>query len=992
MRVIRKEISVEPFTSRLPSVLPAYLDNELYFFDDKSLKNREYLYPSNYGMVPVNIVLNVKPYSSITSDEYEIVSGDHCYGDKENFNYDEFGYFTMSFNTLSKWYNEFEEYYSLLNEHSHCGLVYSGAVDYYIHESGEKYADQMLYGVDKQIYIDIDEKFAQMGARPVFYPENGETVDEGFFKWICENIVPSFTIPYAYQNYWKTKKLYYPDVIHWISWFDERLDYEDYYKPATSAIPESWDCKNSGVSDCCDCEEYFNRGGERTYLPMLAWYNALQDGIGYMNNAIIGNESCFIPTIIFPTSLQNNIDDIGQFSVLSKDYEVGTDYRVADGYGASANTKDGTVVTYNGESKILSGNGLGFCFDENLMEMVYKDSDWANYTDKFIRENPELFVSSSYTYYTYDDDGMVVTTDKTELAQIHADLNDKLSKKYEIVNGDWFVDGVGVLHPVEKREFGTIWNNVTGAENKYIVYRDEHTETPYTIIDGKKIFAELYTNKINGKLYFYFNLFKAANSPQEYASLCGEMDDGFSINKYKLFPRRAYKGDDDSEYDFMSFFEYNGLLYEFDDSEVIFYIDFDQFIRVVGYAIDDDGRYIYLFAGDSIPKVLNYSVFNDIVANITYEDWLPVEVSIPIGHDIDVYSVSELTGTTTSKIYDLRLSNLLVDDIGNTIEGVYDPMAIEAKNHQPAEGSEIELMYQVGNVANVDKINGMTNAPENNGDNYFIGDIITEMKFYYNDVDGNVYEPSVYRTYLDSFGSKCIEQTGYNGTGYTSLSAITYARNVKEEKEASQTENLDEEYVFFDEDIYCDITYYVGATLRRMNVRNGSTPFVLAGEVGDYKYNEGVEYKETVKFKKTPVEYYRVKGKNGLESNKIPVSYPIYVYTLEQEMVYMENTTYGTMWNVALATFRTRINLVNSDFSTTFSDYKDMDTYNGIQAYPVFKEEYLMGISSLENIDANIYIERGINAAFEKHLKLGEVRSLDDVISYGNGYFKIMED
>ena len=69
-----------------------------------------------------------------------------------------------------------------------------------------------------------------------------------------------------------------------------------------------------------------------------------------------------------------------------------------------------------------------------------------------------------------------------------------------------------------------------------------------------------------------------------------------------------------------------------------------------------------------------------------------------------------------------------------------------------------------------------------------------------------------------------------------------------------------------------------------------------------------------------------------------------------------------------------------------------MDSYNGIQAYPIFKEEYLMGVSSLENVDANIYIERGINAAFEKHLKLGEVKSLDDLLQYGNGYYKIMED
>ena len=51
----------------------------------------------------------------------------------------------------------------------------------------------------------------------------------------------------------------------------------------------------------------------------------------------------------------------------------------------------------------------------------------------------------------------------------------------------------------------------------------------------------------------------------------------------------------------------------------------------------------------------------------------------------------------------------------------------------------------------------------------------------------------------------------------------------------------------------------------------------------------------------------------------------------------------------------------------------------------------MLGISSLENIDSDIYIERGINAAFEKHLKLGEITSMEALEQYSNGYFKIME-
>jgi hypothetical protein len=237
---------------------------------------------------------------------------------------------------------------------------------------------------------------------------------------------------------------------------------------------------------------------------------------------------------------------------------------------------------------------------------------------------------------------------------------------------------------------------------------------------------------------------------------------------------------------------------------------------------------------------------------------------------------------------------------------------------------------------------------------------------------------------------------------YKSLSAITFATNTKEEQERNQKEEgYTGNYWFFDEDIYCDITYYTGATLKRMiSGNNGSTPFMLAylPDVTSENCNYGVQYNETVKFIKTRTEYYLKKKPNRfLPINRDKpanhtVSYPIFTYILTQETTDMDNTTYGTVWSVPLATFKTEINLVNSSLVTTFGKYTDMDAYNGIQVYPIFKEEYLMGISSPENVDANIYIERGINAAFEKHLKLGEVKTLDDLLQYGNGYYKIMED
>ena len=222
MRHIVKEISMEMLVSRLPSVMPAFMDGILYFFDENSINGRDMLYPTNYGMSPLNIVLNVDPKDGHDSDEYELVdftsedsSHCHCYGESP---YDELPNFTLSFKELSNWYYFFIEYYKLLKEYGHCGRMYTSAIDYYNNESGSKYASQMKYGNDMQTYIDLDNEFAAKGGKVV----KSDISDNGFFKWICDNIVPSFTIPNEYKDYWNKSVLYYPEVLKWISWFNTR--------------------------------------------------------------------------------------------------------------------------------------------------------------------------------------------------------------------------------------------------------------------------------------------------------------------------------------------------------------------------------------------------------------------------------------------------------------------------------------------------------------------------------------------------------------------------------------------------------------------------------------------------------------------------------------------------------------------------------------------------------------------------------------------------
>lgn len=1087
MRIIQKQISLEPMTSRLPSVWPAYLDNKLYFFDDAHLKERDWAYTSNWGMVPVNIVVNHAPSEfgkdgrPQSAETYYLVDGCHCYGSLYETNsgcsncgsssYDELRFsgecspcisgecsFVLSFENLSKWYYFFTEYYNLLKQYSHCNRVYTSAEDYYNYESLTKYSDQMIYGTDRQTYIDLDEEFANKGGRVYvdLYNKDGALIDAkldleeyykkihdeyegdrtaiinvydgGFFKWICDNVVPSFTIPMVYRNYWKKDMLFYPDVIKWMKWFNDREELN--YKEAANfelenGLTELWDCKAEGVGDCCDCEEYFGRGGDRIYQEMKKWYNKVQSKI---LSSI--NKSCSMPTIILPTELQLSIDDIGEFSIFSTDYELGKDYRVAH-YGDSANTHSGTVVTMDGNSMYLSGDSLGFSFNPEYMEKF--ESGWTSYTDRYIMHeydcnakgcehkktynNKNEFYVSAVTYYTYDENN-VKHTGAGSIDNAKNEIKKKLTKIYPLTtceNGWILIDGV--LYEIKEAEFGKYdQSNVYLKDNTYLVFREDGTNTPYTFVNGKKVFADFYLAKDNGVFYFPFFLSENANFVEKCS---GKL---FNIENYKQFKRYE-------KLNHIYYIEYHGKVYNLgtDGTQDSYEIDGNEYYKTTGYTVNEYGDTLYCING--------VKFYNDASVTGGLEDYIlegydtpsctvdkngnniiKIEPFMDDEHSIfTIYSVDEITGQTVSKLSDIRLYNVLTDDVGNTIEGIYDVRAVGtsgATAHQPPQGTELELIYQVGNTANIQRFSQTKDDMDDiisdyDERNYFVGDIITKMTFYYKDYDGNVVNDTIRYAELGSDDVRYIYD--YNSSeeystpsGYTSLKAIQFATEVKDTLEQSGKTK----YMY--DDIYCDITYYVGATLSRKEGKEYNLASYARGDKhsknstysGKSFSNYGVEYTETVRFVKTNLEYYLKKPKD--ENSILPskrkkpcnhsVSYPVYVYVLTQDLTRVDESQYKTEYSVPIADFKFEINIFSGNGDTFGEKYpEEMATHNNLQVFPTYREEYRFGVSSIENVDSDIYIDRGINAAFEKHLKLGEVTSLEALEQYGNGYFKIME-
>lgn len=90
------------------------------------------------------------------------------------------------------------------------------------------------------------------------------------------------------------------------------------------------------------------------------------------------------------------------------------------------------------------------------------------------------------------------------------------------------------------------------------------------------------------------------------------------------------------------------------------------------------------------------------------------------------------------------------------------------------------------------------------------------------------------------------------------------------------------------------------------------------------------------------------------------------------------------------------------ELSTTGIHYQDLNNGTSQISYiasgltsdnsitaPIIKKDYLLGIVEPPKVSIDVFIDRGINSTFDKNLKLGDIRSMNALTNYGNGFFKI---
>jgi len=181
--------------------------------------------------------------------------------------------------------------------------------------------------------------------------------------------------------------------------------------------------------------------------------------------------------------------------------------------------------------------------------------------------------------------------------------------------------------------------------------------------------------------------------------------------------------------------------------------------------------------------------------------------------------------------------------------------------------------------------------------------------------------------------------------------------------------------------------YYINAHLKATTMKNpidfdddGNPLYKFDGFYFDEadKYH-GVKYTETYTYDEGGELDKLVNGQDTITFDNYVndiddsiTTYNKYPFRLTDSIVY---------YNKELPTQIVSIPFIKSDYETTIkneTDYLFAET---------FKTDYLGDITYKPTVNNNVRIDRGNYSAFERHLKLAEVKTLNDLAEYSNGSF-----
>ena len=960
MKKIQKKISLEQFKSRMPGIIDSYIDNSTDNKWDFDINYRNGVPHTNYGLIPKSIKLDGK---------------------------------TVSYNTLVNWYHFIEFYVELLSINLSCSEIkYSNAVEYY---NVEKQPNYKLRECEE-----FDEKFQTIFAKfqntlsdlennndDSDDVENSADTEGGesckgkeivkLYSYLTKTYFPKYVIEDEYKDAWNKSYLSLAEVHEWIKWFEDR----NYLSRNTG------DC--SASHDCCDCEKYTKLGGSVTCDNLKKFISRIK------KPSDLTDAYATIPIILSTT-----IDDMGEYSIFYEEWVPGHDY------GNQGNI----VVNYDGESYILKEEKFGSSYND-YKELEFEFDDWEKRGINFQKacgddnlENTDAnpLENCSVEKYAYNHDGKLCIDGDINIKNMSRSYN--IHTNYEGNEDLGFYVIKGVPYRCNKINVVRVKDKLYQDDKLYQVYYD-YENNPYITI-GKKNYYGLYDYNVNNYTFNFKNIpnltitranvvildnsiYEVKKETVNGVDKCTIESNGVTYNKIHAYSvingNRIYFNDN-----------YKVIVPYKDGNE----IKYEENVHVLGPKINDD----YDLQDDH----------NGVTSGFAYCISDSGDILYVHQKDYVIYDNTLLSGTTESKLSCFLSENLAVDNLGNQLPGLFK----ESNNNNvgaEGEGSGSDASGEGSGEGTVGEESGEGNGDietsdvaedeelgegaegEESGSSAEGEGVKKEKKQYWltlpykpktivhitreTDVDTEGEESSVGAEGVESCEGKEVEKVWcdylesitfyYSDSFGNKLAEIPYDYYDDDLDISSVESKLKEKFSgstsgdafcsehFLVSDLKCEFKYHMGCII--ISRKNADCTYDYVIEDG------GVTYYDNVTLVKKQCEFY-------LNNTSF---YMMNYYDMVFDTKNYTDDTYGHNVTVPIAKFSCKMNSFDNDNYVNF---------------PLIREEYKLGSSSHEKIESDIYINRGTARAIDNHIKLMEVRSLESLEQYGNGYFKIIKN
>lgn len=365
--------------------------------------SRSYLEDDEYDFPKENIF--TYPYSNYGMFPCDIVIEDVRY----------------AYNTLVDIYHKCEERDRLLSSGT-CGREYSSLTEYYDYEKENSPLSR-----------------EECVERDAFYTKNDTEYG------VAQQLFPRFIIPLDFRDAWGCTYLYIPDVIKWIKWFND-----------------------ANTDNCCVNQEYLARGGKEMLDLLNTWLNDVQtnfniddyyveysdDELMLMDKKPTDKEGKLHKTCIsVPLTITQNIDNLGDMSIMLEEWVLGKDYTSPLGQGVQ--------VIYN--DNVYEVDGKGYEYDSTKNEYKFLSTSIIDPTTTF--EN---------TTYAYNALGERIDNPNPDNMAVYYDIDTNNELGYVIIKGKFC--------PIENRAY---------IDVNSVIYPLTFIETnPYTVINGISYYGE----------------------------------------------------------------------------------------------------------------------------------------------------------------------------------------------------------------------------------------------------------------------------------------------------------------------------------------------------------------------------------------------------------------------------------------------------------------------------------------------------------------------